>query len=103
MFPAFSLEDADGSTGSSAGVPPHAFQRDNPRRKEIEMKEKTRVEPHIEQEFFRPAQAARFLAVSRRFVGHLTAVGILKAHRIGKRCVRYSRADLLDTMNSFRR
>ena len=54
-------------------------------------------------EFFNPPKAARFLSISRRYLGHLTGIGVIPVHRLGTRCVRYARADLVNAMQSFRR
>ena len=57
----------------------------------------------VERGFLNPGQAARFLSISRRYLGHLTGIGVVNAHRLGKRCVRYSIADLNAAMATFRR
>lgn len=62
-----------------------------------------KARPTIEPEFLRPPQAARFLNVSRRYLSHLTAIGIVPVHRLGPRCVRYSREDLVEAMSGFRK
>jgi excisionase family DNA binding protein len=56
----------------------------------------------IEVEFFRPNQAARFLGISRRYLSHLTAIRVIPVHRLGPRCVRYRRVELIEAMNNFR-
>lgn len=53
--------------------------------------------------FLNPGKSARFLDISRRYLGHLTGIGVIPVHRLGKRCVRYARADLIAAMNTFRR
>ena len=58
---------------------------------------------NVERGYLSPGQAARFLSISRRYLGHLTGIGIISAHRLGKRCVRYSIADLNAAMASFKR
>jgi hypothetical protein len=57
----------------------------------------------VERGFLNPGQAARFLSISRRYLGHLTGIGVINAHRLGKRCVRYSIADLNAAMSTFRK
>lgn len=71
-------------------------------RKVADMKEQT-VNEAVERGFLNPGQAARFLSISRRYLGHLTAIGAIPCYRLGKRCVRYSIADLNAAMASFRR
>lgn len=66
------------------------------------MKEKV-INEAVERGFLNPGQAARFLSISRRYLGHLTGIGVIPVHRLGKRCVRYSIADLNAAMASFRR
>lgn len=61
------------------------------------------INEQTEVEFFAPTAAAKFLSISRRYLGHLTGIGIIPVHRLGTRCVRYSRADLVNAMQSFRR
>ncbi len=56
----------------------------------------------IEPEYLRPPQAARFLGISRRYLSHLTAIRAVPVHRIGPRCVRYRRVELIEAMNNFR-
>ena len=56
-----------------------------------------------ERGFLNPGQAAKFLSISRRYLGHLTGIGVIPVHRLGSRCVRYSRADLVNAMSTFRR
>ncbi len=56
-----------------------------------------------ERGFLNPGQAARFLSISRRYLGHLTGIGVIPVHRLGKRCVRYARADLVNAMATFKR
>lgn len=66
------------------------------------MKEKATIEAG-ERGFLNPPKSARYLDMSRRYLGHLTAIGVIPCHRLGKRCVRYSIADLNAAMASFRR
>ncbi len=54
-------------------------------------------------EFLTPRDAARLISVSRRYLGKLTAMRIIAVHRMGTRCIRYSRADLLAAVATFRR
>lgn len=56
-----------------------------------------------ERGFLNPGRSARYLDISRRYLGHLTGIGVINAHRLGKRCVRYSIADLNAAMATFRR
>ena len=71
-------------------------------RKVADMKEQA-VNEAVERGFLNPGQAARYLSISRRYLGHLTGIGIIPVHRLGTRCVRYARADLINAMQSFRR
>ena len=71
-------------------------------RKSADMKEQA-VNEAVERGFLNPGQAARYLSISRRYLGHLTGIGIIPVHRLGTRCVRYARADLINAMQSFRR
>ena len=57
----------------------------------------------IEPEYLRTADACRFLSVSRRHLYNLVAKRVLKQHRLGPRCLRYSRADLRAAAESLRR
>lgn len=66
------------------------------------MQTKTNDRLTIEPEFLRPPQAARFLGISKRYLSHLTAIRAVPVHRIGPRCVRYRRAELIEAMNNFR-
>ncbi|NCC93452.1 MAG: hypothetical protein EOM10_09255 [Opitutae bacterium] len=66
------------------------------------MKEQV-INEAVERGFFNPGQAARFLSISRRYLGHLTGIGVIPVHRLGSRCVRYSRADLVNAMTTFKR
>lgn len=67
-----------------------------------DMKEQAAMEA-VERGFLNPGQAARFLSISRRYLGHLTGIGVIPVHRLGSRCVRYSIADLNAAMATFRR
>lgn len=71
-------------------------------RKVADMKEQSTTEA-VERGFLNPGQAARFLSISRRYLGHLTGIGVIPVHRLGSRCVRYARADLVNAMSTFRR
>lgn len=66
------------------------------------MKQQATIEAG-ERGFLNPPKAARHLDISRRYLGHLTGIGVIPCHRLGKRCVRYSIADLNAAMASFRR
>lgn len=66
------------------------------------MKELT-INEAVERGFLNPGQAARFLSISRRYLSHLTSIGGIPVHRLGSRCVRYARQDLLAAMQSFKR
>lgn len=66
------------------------------------MKESKRDRVQIEPAFLRAEEAARFLGISRRYLSKLTAVRLLPVHRLGRRCARYSREDLLAAMATFR-
>ena len=72
------------------------------RRGMLTMKEQA-INEAVERGFLNPGQAARFLSISRRYLGHLTGIGVIPVHRLGTRCVRYARADLVNAMQSFRR
>lgn len=64
-------------------------------------KNETTTQP--QPELLRPTDAARLISVSRRYLGKLTAANLIPVHRIGKRCIRYSRADVLAAVANFRR
>lgn len=72
------------------------------KRGKLTVKEQVVNEP-AERGFLNPPKSARYLDMSRRYLGHLTAIGVIPCHRLGKRCVRYSIADLNAAMASFRR
>lgn len=59
--------------------------------------------PTVEPEYLRTADACRFLSVSRRHLYNLVSKRILRQHRLGPRCLRYSRADLRAAAESLRR
>lgn len=67
------------------------------------MQTQTTERTNIEPEFLRPPQAAKLLGISRRYLSHLTAIGVVPVYRLGKHCVRYSRQDLIKAMATFRR
>ena len=52
--------------------------------------------------FLRPAEAARFLGVSRRQLGRLTARRVLPVSRLGKKLILYGRLDLERAVNRYR-
>ena len=66
------------------------------------MKEQA-INEAVERGFLNPPKSAKYLDISRRYLGHLTAIGVIPCYRLGKRCVRYSIADLNAAMASFRR
>lgn len=66
------------------------------------MQTKTTERTTIEPEFLRPPQAARFLGISRRYLSTLTAIKAVPVHRLGPRCVRYRRSELIEAMQTFR-
>ena len=67
------------------------------------MRKPTKNESPIVPELLDVNGVARLFSVSDRQVRKLTAAGILPVFRIGRRCVRYSRADVLAAMQIFRR
>ena len=58
--------------------------------------------PQFPTAFYRPAEAADFLAMSRRQLARLTARRVLPVIRLGRKCVLYSRGDLEKAVNRFR-
>lgn len=57
----------------------------------------------VERGFLNAGQAARFLSISRRYLGQLTGIGAIPVHRLGKHCVRYAPKDLVAAMQNFKR
>ena len=57
--------------------------------------------PIVEPEFLRPPQTARLISISNRHLGELTAKGLIPVHRIGRRCIRYNRAEVIEAMKKF--
>ena len=64
---------------------------------------KTDTQKNDDRGFLNPPRAAKYLAISRRYLGHLTAIGALPCYRLGSRCVRYKIDDLDVAMDSFKR
>jgi hypothetical protein len=58
--------------------------------------------PQFPPAFFRPADAADFLAISRRHLARLTARRVLPVFRLGRKCTLYSRGDLEKAVARFR-
>jgi len=68
------------------------------------MKPQMRTEnpPAFPPAFLRPADAARFLGISRRQLGRLTSRRVLPVSRLGRKLVLYGRGDLEQAVRRFR-
>ena len=62
----------------------------------------TKADSAVRPAYLRPAEAARFLGISRRHVSNLTRRGLLPVSRIGARLTLYAVADLEAAVASFR-
>ena len=108
MFPGFFVQISGWPTlfvlaGAQMFSSAHTTMRQRHQAREsADMKEPSTIEA-VERGFLNPGQAARFLSISRRYLGHLTGIGVIPVHRLGTRCIRYARQDLVNAMASFRR